>query len=56
MTPLPSDIEIARDAQLRSPLEVAQDMGIDTAQLEPYGHHVAKVDLSTIDQLADRPQ
>ena len=31
-------------------------MGIDTAQLEPYGHHVAKVDLSTIDQLADRPQ
>ncbi|ACV06329.1 formate--tetrahydrofolate ligase [Kytococcus sedentarius] len=56
MTPLPSDIEIARDAQLRSPLDVAQDMGIDTAQLEPYGHHVAKVDLSTIDQLADRPQ
>lgn len=56
MTPLPSDIEIARDAQLRSPLEVAQDMGIDTAQLEPYGHHVAKVDLATIDQLADRPQ
>lgn len=56
MTPLPSDIEIARDAQLRSPLEVARDMGIDTAQLEPYGHHVAKVDLSTIDQLADRPQ
>lgn len=56
MTPLPSDIEIARDAQLRSPLEVAQDMGIDTAQLEPYGHHVAKVDLSTINQLADRPQ
>lgn len=56
MTPLPSDIEIARDAQLRSPLEVAQDMGIDTARLEPYGHHVAKVDLSTIDQLADRPQ
>ncbi|QRO88305.1 formate--tetrahydrofolate ligase [Kytococcus sedentarius] len=56
MTPLPSDIEIARDAQLRSPLEVAQDMGIDTTQLEPYGHHVAKVDLSTIDQLADRPQ
>ena len=55
MTPLPSDIEIARDAQLRSPLDVAQDMGIDTAQLEPYGHHVAKVDLSTIDQLADRP-
>lgn len=56
MTPFPSDIEIARDAQLRSPLDVAQDMGIDTAQLEPYGHHVAKVDLSTIDQLADRPQ
>ena len=56
MTPFPSDIEIARDAQLRSPLDVAQDMGIDTAQLEPHGHHVAKVDLSTIDQLADRPQ
>ncbi|WP_374929603.1 formate--tetrahydrofolate ligase [Kytococcus sedentarius] len=56
MTPLPSDIEIARDAQLRSPLEVAQDMGLDTDQLEPYGHHVAKVDLAAIDRLADRPQ
>ncbi|MCE1180105.1 MAG: formate--tetrahydrofolate ligase [Micrococcales bacterium] len=44
--PLPSDLEIARAAHLKPIAEVAQAAGLDTAYLEPYGHHVAKVDLA----------
>lgn len=56
MTPLPSDIEIARAAQLRPLPEVGADMGLPEDLLEPYGRHVAKVDLAAVDRLADRPR
>ncbi|HEY7718476.1 MAG TPA: formate--tetrahydrofolate ligase [Pedococcus sp.] len=52
---LPSDLEIARAAHLEPVAAVAQAAGIGEHRLEPYGRHVAKVDLAALDDLADRP-
>ena len=52
---LPPAIEIARRATLRPITEVAAQMGIAPALLEPYGDHVAKVHLHAVGALADRP-
>jgi formate--tetrahydrofolate ligase len=54
--PVPPAIEIARRATLRPIDEVAGDMGIAPTLLEPYGRHVAKVQLEAIEALADRPR
>ena len=51
-----SDIEIANAHQMRPIREVAQEtLGIDNEHLVPYGHYKAKVDLSYLQSLADRP-
>ncbi|MFI5035305.1 MAG: formate--tetrahydrofolate ligase [Acidimicrobiales bacterium] len=52
---MPSDLEIARAAQLRPISEIAASMGLDPSLLEPYGEHVAKIKLRAIEALADRP-
>lgn len=51
-----SDLEIAREATLEPIQDVAQRYGIEHAELEPYGHHMAKVNLDAIERLKDRPQ
>ena len=55
-TRFPSDLEIARTARLKPPEEVAAGMGIGPHLLEPYGRSVAKIGLSAIDELQDRPK
>ena len=51
-----SDIEIANAATLRPIREVASEtLAIDEQHLVPYGHSKAKVDLSYLSSLADRP-
>ncbi|MFC6286960.1 formate--tetrahydrofolate ligase [Nocardioides sp. GCM10027113] len=51
-----SDIEIANAATLKPIREVAWDtLGIPEDHLVPYGHHKAKVDLTYLASLADRP-
>lgn len=51
-----SDIEIANAAVLRPIREVAAEtLGIPEEHLVPYGHHKAKVDLTHLASLADRP-
>ena len=51
-----SDIEIANAATLRPIKDVAAEtLGIPEEHLVPYGHHKAKVDLSYLASLADRP-
>jgi formate--tetrahydrofolate ligase len=51
-----SDIEIANAAVLRPIKDVAAEtLGISEAHLVPYGHHKAKVDLTHLASLADRP-
>jgi formate--tetrahydrofolate ligase len=50
-----SSLEIAQAATLRPITEVAADAGVEPDELEQYGRTKAKVDLSILDRLADRP-
>jgi len=54
-TVMPSSLEIAQAATLRPILDVAADAGLLLEEVEPYGRYKAKVDLSVIERLADRP-
>ena len=50
-----SGLEIAQEAELRPIADIAADAGIEPGELEQYGRYRAKVDLSILDRLADRP-
>ncbi len=50
-----SSLEIAQAATLRPIADVAEAVGILPEELELYGRYKAKVDLSILDRLADRP-
>jgi formate--tetrahydrofolate ligase len=50
-----TDLAIARAAHLEPIAEVARAAGIPQEHLEPYGRHVAKVDLAAVRDLADCP-
>ncbi len=50
-----SSLEIAQAATLRPITDVAAEAGIEPDELEQYGRTKAKVALSVIDRLADRP-
>jgi formyltetrahydrofolate synthetase len=50
-----SGLEIAQEAVLRPITDVAADAGILEDELEQYGRSKAKVSLSILDRLADRP-
>ena len=50
-----SSLEIAQEATLRPIIDVAAEAGIEPGELEQYGRYKAKVDLSILDRLADRP-
>ena len=52
----PSDLEIARGANLRPLTEIAEEAGIPVDMLEPYGAGAAKISLDAIEALADRPR
>ena len=51
----PSDLEIARGANLRPLNEIADEAGIPSDCLEPYGEGAAKIKLDAIQEMADRP-
>ena len=50
-----SSLEIAQAATLRPIDDIAANAGIEPDELEQYGRYKAKVDLSILDRLADRP-
>jgi len=50
-----SSLEIAQAATLRPIADLAADYGIQPDELDLYGRYKAKVDLSILDRLADRP-
>jgi formate--tetrahydrofolate ligase len=52
----PPNLRIAQSASLKPLGDVAAGMGIGPHLLEAYGEHVAKIKLSAIDALADRPR
>ena len=49
-----SDIEIAQAATMKPINEIGAVLGIDPANLEPYGHYKAKVSLKYLDSLPKR--
>ncbi|MBU6166928.1 MAG: formate--tetrahydrofolate ligase [Alphaproteobacteria bacterium] len=50
-----SDIEIARAATLRPIAGIAAQIGLNASDIEPVGHHIAKVSAATLADLATRP-
>ena len=50
-----SDIEIAREANIRPIGEIADTLQIPPEHISPYGNDKAKVSLDYIDGLRDRP-
>ena len=54
-TRTPSSLEIAQSARLRPVNELAEDAGLLADEVELYGRYKAKIDLSVLERLADRP-
>ncbi len=50
-----SDIQIAQEAQLLPIVDIAKSIDISEDELELYGRHKAKVELSVWDRLKDKP-
>jgi methylenetetrahydrofolate dehydrogenase (NADP+)/methenyltetrahydrofolate cyclohydrolase/formyltetrahydrofolate synthetase len=53
--PVPSDIEIAQEAEIKPIVQVAEEVGLLPEELELYGKYKAKVKLGTLDRLKDIP-
>jgi formyltetrahydrofolate synthetase len=54
--PVPSDIEIAQEAEILPIMEIAGKIGLVEEDLDLYGKYKAKVHLDVRDKFADRPQ
>jgi formyltetrahydrofolate synthetase len=54
-TQMPTSLEIAQEATLRPIAAIAEELGLQPDEYDLYGKHKAKVDLSVLDRLADRP-
>ncbi|MGH9173706.1 MAG: formate--tetrahydrofolate ligase, partial [Vicinamibacterales bacterium] len=50
-----SDIEIAREAEIRPISEIAEELRVHPDDLEPYGRSKAKIALTALDRERDRP-
>ncbi|MGH2888260.1 MAG: formate--tetrahydrofolate ligase [Solirubrobacteraceae bacterium] len=50
-----SSLEIAQEATLRPIAEIAEEIGLEPDEVHVYGRYKAKIDLSVLDRLADRP-
>lgn len=55
LSPVPSDIEIAQAAELKPISLVAQELGLETDEIEFYGPYKAKVKLEILERLKDVP-
>ncbi len=53
--PIPKDIEIAQSTKLKPIREIAEGIGLQESECEPYGHYKAKIGLSTLERLKDHP-
>ncbi len=53
--PVPSDIEIAQEAELKNIQDLAAELGLAPDELELYGNFKAKVRLDVLKRLKDRP-
>ncbi|KAL5484100.1 hypothetical protein EMCRGX_G020546 [Ephydatia muelleri] len=55
LEPVPSDIEVARSQTPKKITELAKEIGLLPSELEPYGSAKAKISLSVLERLKDRP-
>lgn len=55
MKNVPCDLEIAQAAKLKPIIEIARQIGIREDELELYGKYKAKISLSILDRLKNRP-
>ena len=53
--PMPSSLEIAQNAALQPIGDIAAAAGLLPDEVESYGRYKAKIDLSVLERLADRP-
>lgn len=53
---MPTNLRIARQADLKPLFEIAEEIGVGEHLLEPYGDAVAKIKLAALDELAARPR
>jgi len=53
--PVPSDIEIAQEANIKPISQVAEEVGLLSSELELHGNHKAKVELAVLERLKDVP-
>ena len=53
--PVPSDIEIAQEAELKTVKMLAEEIGLLPEELELYGDYKAKIRLEVLDRLKDVP-
>jgi formate--tetrahydrofolate ligase len=51
----PSSLDLSQQASLRPIEDVAAEAGLLPEEVEPYGRHAAKLSLSVLDRLSDRP-
>jgi formate--tetrahydrofolate ligase len=50
-----SSLEIAQDAELQPIEAIGERIGLEPEEIEPYGRYKAKIALTAIDRLGDRP-
>ncbi|MGN1133537.1 MAG: formate--tetrahydrofolate ligase [Oscillospiraceae bacterium] len=50
-----SDIEIAQNAKMKKIYDIADDLGIEQEDIEPYGHYKAKLSEELFTKLKDKP-
>jgi len=53
--PVPSDIEIAQDSDIKPIQQIAEDIGLLPSEMELHGDYIAKVRLSVLDRMKDKP-
>ncbi len=51
-----SDIEIAQSVEIEPIAKIAGSIGITDAEVEPYGHHMAKISYDLLDRTAGEPK
>ena len=53
--PVPSDIEIAQEAELKPIRQLAEELGLEPRELELHGDYKAKVSLDVLERFKDQP-
>jgi methylenetetrahydrofolate dehydrogenase (NADP+) / methenyltetrahydrofolate cyclohydrolase / formyltetrahydrofolate synthetase len=55
LRPVPSDIDIAQAAKLKTIVQIAEELGVRENELELYGPYKAKIKLEILDRIGSRP-